>query len=113
MTNFNLELIRSLAFGDKEAHEQIKDLPLPQRMALGVAVNDLREAEGIIPMNNGLSIYEESDSKKADYDAIAESMKRMMDQQRENEEHAQRIKEEHMQKEIEYRTQRSRAGLTY
>lgn len=109
--NYNPELIRALAHGDEQAHEQIKDLPLINRMAIGAAVDEMRRAESIVPMSSGMEIYEAQPSKFVSDDAVRESMQKMMDTQKEN----RRLAKEATQKAIEKQTreaiERGRAGL--
>jgi hypothetical protein len=93
MAEFNQELVKALAHGDAEAHEQIKSLPLTVRMALGTAVDQLRRDENIVPMNSGFSIYEQKLLREAD-------------------EKREAIRKEFLEKEIKAKVERARAGLT-
>lgn len=74
MANFNPELVKALAYGDVKAFEQIKDLPLPVRMSLGNAVDQLRRDENIVPRSSGMSIYEEKKTSYPDDDAVRQAL---------------------------------------
>lgn len=108
---FNQELVRKLAMGDPEAHEQIKSLPLTVRMALGTAVDQLRRDENIVPMNSGFSVYEQKKSSYVDDDAVREAMQRRMDIERENRERQEKAREEFIKEQTKLAMDRARAGL--
>jgi hypothetical protein len=109
--NHNKELIRKLAHGDKETIEYVKGLPLKVRMSLGASAEELRRQENIVPMNGGLSVFEKEKSKYTDDDVINEAMRKQMNQIKENEERAQKIKEEFIEKEVRANIDRARSGL--
>ncbi|WP_255286631.1 hypothetical protein [Bacillus sp. AFS076308] len=109
---FSKELIRALANGSKEAYEEIKNLPLAVRMAIGVEVDKLRRDENIVPMDGGgFSIFEQKKSKYVDDDAVRESMQRMMDIRKENEERAEKSREEFIKEQTRQAVERARSGL--
>lgn len=111
MTNFNPELVKALAHGDAEAHEQIKDLPLTVRMALGTAVDQLRRDENIVPMNSGLSVYEQKKVTQEDQDELGNNLAILLQRQRDAEALKEKIRQEHLEKEIKAKVERARAGL--
>jgi hypothetical protein len=111
MSEFNPEFIKALAHGDKEAHEQIKELPLIERMAIGNAIDQLRRDENIVPMNGGISIYEQKKSSYVDDDAVREAMQKRMDIERENREHQEKAREEFIREQTRLAMDRARAGL--
>lgn len=114
MENFNPEFIKRLAMGDDEAYEQIKDLTPVQRTGIGLAVDDLRRKENIIPASSGkMSIYAETERQYADYEGIGKALAERIQHEKEVEEHKEKIREEQLRKEVEFRVQRARAGLTY
>ncbi|WP_077303989.1 hypothetical protein [Terribacillus halophilus] len=112
MSEFNQELVRALANGDQEAHEQIKSLPAAVRMGLGLAVDKLRQDENIIPMSSGLSVYDKPKSSYIDDDAVREAMQRRMDIERENRERQEAAKEAFIEEQTRLAVERSHAGLT-
>lgn len=109
--NYNPELIRALAHGDNEAHEQIKDLPLIARMAIGAAVDELRRTENIVSMSSGMSIFEQKKSNYVDDDAVREAMQKRMDIERENREFQEKAREEALAEKIKEASERGRARL--
>lgn len=111
MSEFNQELIKALAHGDAEAHEQIKSLPLTVRMALGTAVDQLRRDENIIPTSSGFSIYEQKTSSYSNDEDVANALAERNRLFREAEERREKIRQEHLEKEIKARVERARAGL--
>jgi hypothetical protein len=111
MGNFNPELVKALAHGDNEAFEQVKGLPLIERMALGNAVDQLRRDENIVPMSSGISIYEQKKSHYVDDDAVREAMQRRMDIERENREFQEKAREEILKEQTRLAMDRARAGL--
>ncbi|MFS0621781.1 hypothetical protein [Priestia megaterium] len=111
MSEFNQELVKALAHGDAQAHEQIKTLPTSVRMALGLAVDQLRRDENIVPMNGGLSVYEEKKSSSIDDESLREAMQRRMDIERENREFQEKAREEFIKEQTRLAMERSRSGL--
>lgn len=111
MSEFNQELVRALANGDTEAHEQIKSLPLTVRMALGTAVDQLRRDENIIPMNGGFSLYEQKSSSYTNDEEVANALAERNRLLRETEERKEKIRQEFLEKEIKAKVERARAGL--
>ncbi len=109
--NYNPELVRALAHGDEQAHEQIKDLPLLNRMAIGAAVDEMRRTENIVPMSSGMSIYEEQPSKYVSDDDVRASMQRMMDDEKENRRLAKEATEKIVAEQTRAAIERGRAGL--
>ncbi|SNT58748.1 hypothetical protein SAMN05444672_1747 [Bacillus sp. OK838] len=113
MANFNPEFIKRLAMGDNQAFEQIKDLSTLERMTIGHAVDELRRKENIVPVSSGMSIYEEKKSSYTDNEAVGNALAELIQRQKEAEELKEKIRQEHLEKEVKYRVERARAGLTY
>lgn len=112
MAEFNQELVKALANGDKEAHEQIKSLPLTVRMALGTAVDQLRRDENIVPMDGGgFSLYEQKTSSYSNDEEVANALAERNRLLREAEERKEKIRQEFIEKEIKAKVERARAGL--
>jgi hypothetical protein len=111
MSEFNQELVRALANGDKEAQEQIKGLPLTTRMALGTAVDQMRRDENIVPMSNGFSLYEKKKVTQEEQDELGNALAERNRLLREAEERKEKIRQEHLEKEIKAKVARARAGL--
>lgn len=111
MANYNPEFIKALAHGDAQAHEEVNKLPLLERMSIGNAVDQLRRDENIVPMNSGMSIYEQKKSAYVDDDAVREAMQRRMDIERENREFQEKAREEMIKEQTRLAMERARAGL--
>lgn len=111
--NYNPDLIRALAHGDDAALNQIKDLSITERMAIGMAVDTLKQAENIVTPSKGISIYEDTSSKHFDYDGIAQAVSDRIQNEKDAAEHKEKIRKEQLEKEVRYKVERSRAGLTY
>jgi len=111
MAEFNHELVKALANGDQEAHEQIKNLPTPVKMALGMEVDKLRREENIVPMNNGFSLYEEKKSSYSNDDEVANALAERNRLLREAEEKREKVRQEFLEKEIKAKVERARARL--
>ncbi|TYR81191.1 hypothetical protein FZC66_04830 [Priestia megaterium] len=112
MSEFNKELVKALANGDKEAQEQIKDLPLTVRMALGTAVDQLRRDENIVPMDSGFSLYEQKKVTQEEQDELGNALAERNKRLREADELREKIRQEHLEKEIKAKVARARAGLS-
>lgn len=110
MSKFNPEFIAALAHGDKEAFEQIKGLPLTERLSIGSAVEELRRTENIIPMSSGMSIYTEKESSY-DEEGVAEAMRLRMEQEKAAREQAEKAREEFIRQQTEMAVNRARSGL--
>ena len=111
MADFNPEFIKRLALGDETAFGEIKDLPLLERMAIGNAVDIMRDEENIVPMSNKMSLYEEKRSEYIDDEAVGEAMQRRFDIERENRERAEKAMEEHIAEQTRQAVNRARSGL--
>lgn len=111
MTNFNPELVKALANGEAEAQEQIKNLPLTVRMSLGMAVDEMRRNENIVPMNSGFSIYEQKKVSQEEQDELGNALAERNRLLREAEEKREAVRKEFIEKEIKAKVERSRAGL--
>jgi len=112
MANYNREFLKRLAMGDEEAYAEANKLPLRERMAIGIAVDQLRREENIVPADGGkMSIYEEKKSKFVDDDAVKESMQKMMEQRKENEERQEKAREEFIKEQTRQAVERARSGL--
>jgi hypothetical protein len=109
---FNQELVKALAHGDKEALEQIQSMPLAVRLALGTAVDKLRRDEQIVSMN-GFYIYEQKKSSYYNDEDLGNALSTLIQRQKEAEERKEKIRQEHLEKVVRYKVERARAGLTY
>ncbi|QTB23709.1 hypothetical protein J1907_06410 [Lysinibacillus sphaericus] len=112
MANFNSDLVRKLAMGDAEAHEEIKSLPLTVRLSLGNAVDQLRRDENIVPMSSGMSVYEQQKSAYVDDDAVREAMQRRSEIEKVNRERQEKAREEFIKEQTRQAVERARSGLT-
>lgn len=110
MSKFNTEFIKRLAMGDDEAFEQIKSLPITERMSIGSAVEELRRTENIVPKSSGMSIYEEKASSY-DEEGVAEAMRNRMEQEKAAQEQAAKMREEFIAEQTKNAIERSRNGL--
>lgn len=113
MANFNPEFIRALAHGDAQAHEEVNKLHLPVRMAIGTAVDQMRRDENIVPMNSGFSIYEQKKVTQEEQDALGNAIAERLQREKDAEELKEKIRQDHLEKEVKYRVERARASLTY
>lgn len=111
MGEFNQGLVRALANGDQQAHEQIKDLPISVKMALGMEVDKLKREENIIPMSSGFSLYEKKTTSYSSDEEIANALAERNRLLREAEERKEKIRQEFIEKEIKAKVERARAGL--
>lgn len=110
MTKFNPEFIKRLAMGDGEAFEQIEGLPVIERMSIGAAVEELRRTENIVPMSAGMSIYAEKESSYNE-EGVVEAMRLKREREEAAREHAEKIREEFIAKQVKAAVERSRSGL--
>lgn len=108
--NYDKEFITALAHGDAVANEQLAKLPTTMKMSIALEVDRVRQERGIVSQTAGFSIYEEKPVQDRD-EAIAETIKRMMDQKRQAEEERQKKHEEFVKKQVEHAIERSRLGL--
>jgi hypothetical protein len=111
MAEFNQELVRALANGDAQAHEQIKNLPLTVRMGLGMAVDEMRRNENIVPMNSGFSVYEQKKVSEEEQDELGNALAERNRLLREAEERREKMRQEFIEKEVKAKVARARAGL--
>ena len=110
---FNPEFIKRLALGDDTAFQEVKDLPLLERMSIGNAVDELKRTESIVTVSSGMSIYEEKRSKHTDDEAVGKALSDRIQLEKEQGELKEKIRQEQIRKEVEYKVKRARAGLTY
>ncbi|WP_214781013.1 hypothetical protein, partial [Exiguobacterium sp. s22] len=82
---YSKEFVNAIAHGDKEASEQLSKLPLTMRMGIAMEVDRVRSEKGIVPQNAGFSVYEERSMQDRD-EAVAESIRKSLEQKRKNEE---------------------------
>lgn len=107
---YDKDFILALAHGDNGANEQLAKLPTSTRMGIAIEVDKIRQEQNIVPQNAGFRIYEEKPQQDRD-EAVAESIKRMLEQKRQAEEESRKRHEEHVKKQVEYAIERSRLGL--
>ncbi|RHW36677.1 hypothetical protein D1B33_09760 [Lysinibacillus yapensis] len=111
MAEYNQELVKALAHGDAKAHDQIKNLPLTVRMSLGMAVDEMRRNEKIVPMNSGFSIYEQKKVTPEEQDELGNALAEHNRLLREADEKREAIRQEFIEKEAKAKVERARAGL--
>ncbi|HBZ6979985.1 TPA: hypothetical protein MMJ71_004781 [Salmonella enterica subsp. enterica serovar Typhimurium] len=111
---FNPELVKALAQGDDAAYEEIKSLPVEVRMALGIEIDKLRREESIVPMDGGkMSLYVKQKSKYQDDNEVGNTLATMIQREKDASTLQEKIRQEHIEKEVKYKVSRARAGLTY
>lgn len=110
---FNPEFIKRLAMGDDTAFVEIKDLPLLERMAIGNAVDELKRTESIVTVSSGMAIYEEKRSQYVDDDAVGKALSDRIQLEKEQAKLKEKIRQEQIEKEVKYKVERAKAGLTY
>lgn len=107
---YDKDFILGLAHGDAGANSQLAKLPTSMKMSIAVEVDRVRKEQNIVPQSAGFSIYEEKAVEDRDA-AVAETIKRMVEQKRRVEEEARERNEELVKKQVEQAIQRSRLGL--
>jgi len=111
---FNPELVKALANGDDTAYEEIKSLPVEVRMALGFEIEKLQREESIVPMDGGkMSLYVKQKSKYQDNNEVGNALATMIQREKDASALQEKIRQEHIEKEVKYKVSRARAGLTY
>lgn len=110
---FNPELVKALAQGDDTAYEEIKSLPIEVRMSLGIEIDKLRREESIVPMESGMSLYVKQKSKYQDDNEVGNALATMIQREKDAKALQEKIRQEHIEKEVKYKVSRARAGLTY
>lgn len=114
MSNYNPEFVKRLAMGDETAYEEIKGLSLLERMAIGNAVDELKRKESIVPMDGGkMSIYEQPKSSYFDNEEVGKALAERIQMEKEQAQLKEKIRQEQLEKEVKYKVERARAGLTY
>lgn len=111
MALFNEDFIKAVAHGDEKATEMVSKLPPSEKISLGMIVEEMREREGIVPMNNGFTVYQKQKSSFIDDDAVGESVRLYMERQKAEEERQQKLHEERIAEQTRLAIERSRAGL--
>lgn len=109
----NDELVRKLAMGDQETHDRINKLPISMKMSYGLAVDELRRAENIVPMDNGLSVYVRPNKAEAEGNGVGEAFKQLLDDKKQREAEAEKQRQEHLEKRVKQATERARALGSY
>ncbi|TDL74246.1 hypothetical protein [Peribacillus frigoritolerans] len=112
--SFKPEFIKRLAMGDDVAYEEIKGLPLLERMAIGNAVDELKRKENIVPVDGGkMSIYDQPKSSYFDNEEVGKALAERIQREKEQAQLKEKIRQEQLEKEIKQKVERARAGLTY
>lgn len=106
----NEQIVRALANGDQETHDRINKLPVSMRMAYGLAVDELRRAENIVPMDNELNLYVKPKTE-ADNEGVGEAFKRILEDKKAKEQEAEKQRQATIDKRVKQETERARAGL--
>lgn len=107
---YDKDFILALAHGDSGANAQLAKLPTSMKMSIAIEVDKIRQEQNIVPQNAGFRIYEEKPQQDRD-EAVAESIKRMLEQKRQAEEESRKRHEAYVKKQVEYAIERSRLGL--
>lgn len=107
---YSKEFINAIAHGDKEATETLRSLPLTMRMGVAMEVDKIRQEQGIVPQNAGFSVYEQKPMQDRD-EAVAESIRKSLEQKRKNEEERRKRHEAYVEKQVKSAIERSRLGL--
>jgi hypothetical protein len=107
----NEQLVRALANGDAETLDRVNKLPVSMRMSYGLAVDELRRKENIVPMTNGLELYVQPNKAEADENAVGEAFKCILEDKKQKEAEAEKQRQENLEKRVRQETERARAGL--
>lgn len=107
---YDKDFILALAHGDSGANAQLAKLPTSMKMSIAIEVDKIRQAQNIVPQNAGFRIFEEKPQQDRD-EAIAESIKRMLEQKRQAEEESRQRHEAFVKQQVERAIERSRLGL--
>lgn len=111
---FNPALVKALANGDNTAYEEIKSLPIEVRVALGFEIEKLQREESIVPMDGGrMSLYVKQKSKYQDDNELGNALATMLQREKDAAELQEKIRQDHIEKEVKYKVSRARAGLTH
>lgn len=114
MANYNPEFIKRLAMGDESAHEEVSKLSILERMAIGNAVDQLKRDENIVPMDGGkMSIYEQPKRSYFENEEVGKALAERIQREKEQALLKEKIRQEQLEKEVKYKVERARAGLTY
>jgi hypothetical protein len=107
----NEQLVRALANGDAETLDRVNKLPVSMKMAYGLAVDELRRKENIVPMTNGRELYVQPNKAESDENGVGEAFKRILEEKKAKEEQAERQRQENLEKRVRQETERARSGL--
>lgn len=107
---YNEDLIRALAHGEKEAQKSIEGLPLSERMSIGVAVDKMRTDERIVPMTNN-GIFAPKEQRRSNHDVLAESLNNLLEEQKRKEQAKIDAQEKYLEQIAEYEKGRARLRL--
>lgn len=105
----NEEIVRRLAHGDNEAVEEVKKLPIPLKMAYGVAADELKRKENIVPMSNNMELFVQKKVNPVEREAVGEALRHHLNKLKENEERMEKARREHLEKVAKQRAERARA----
>jgi len=111
MALFDEDFIKAMAHGDEKATELANKLSPSEKISLGMIVEEMRERENIVPMNNGFSVYQKQKSAYVDDEALSESIRTRMEREQAERERQQKIREDYIAEQTKLAIERSRAGL--
>ena len=111
MALFDNDFIKAVAHGDEKATELVSKLSPSEKISLGMIVEETRERENIVPMNNGFSVYQKEKSAYVDDEAVREAIRTRMEREQAERERQQKIQEEYIAEQTRLAIERSRAGL--
>lgn len=108
--NYDEQFLMALAYGEKEAMDELAKMPTTVKMSIALTVDEVRKEKGIVPQTTGYKVFAEQPVR--DYDAeIAESLRKSLEAKRQAEAERQKRHEEYIKKQVEQAIQRSRLGL--
>lgn len=108
--NYDEQFLMALAYGEKEAMDELAKMPTTVKMGIALTVDEIRKQKGIVPQTTGYKVFAEQPVR--DYDAeIAETIRKSLEAKRQAEEERQKRHEEYVKKQVESAIQRSRLGL--
>lgn len=105
----NQEIIRKVAMGDKATLEELSKQPVTMRMAYGIAANELRKKENIVPAGDNMNFIVREERDGMDRDKAGEALAKIMQQRKENEEHMAKVRQEILEKQAKQMAERARA----
>jgi hypothetical protein len=109
----NEELVRKIAHGEQEALERVNNLPVSVKMAYGLAVDEMRRKESIVPMLNGMEVYVQPNRQESEEDGVSGAFARILEEKKVREAEAEKVRKAHVEKVAKQAAERSRALGSY